>query len=64
MYKDYCLFEEEEFKWIEELAPSYKISSMTTSKNEFYDKYEVIKVTLNTRLSIASHVSLTFDALF
>lgn len=64
--KDYRLFaivEGEGFKrLIKELAPSYKIPSVTTLKNTLDNKYEVTKGILKSCLLAAPHVSITFDA--
>jgi len=61
-YWPFAVVEGEEFKrLIKELAPSYKIPSVTTLKNTLDNKYEVTKAILKSCLLAAPHVIITFD---
>jgi len=62
-YRPFAVVEGEGFKrLIKELAPSYKIPSVTTLKNTLDNKYEVTKGILKSCLLAAPHVTITFDA--
>lgn len=62
-YRPFAVVEGEGFKrLIKELAPSYKIPSVTTLKNALDEKYEVTKSILKSCLLAAPHVCITFDA--
>lgn len=62
-YRPFAVVEGEGFKrLIKELAPSYKIPSVTTLKNALDNKYEVTKEILKSCLLAEPHVSITFDA--
>lgn len=62
-YRPFAVVEGEGFKRLfKEMAPSYKIPSVTTLKNVLDDKYEVTKRILKSCLLTAPHVSITFDA--
>ncbi|XP_050535131.1 E3 SUMO-protein ligase ZBED1-like [Daktulosphaira vitifoliae] len=62
-YRPFAVVEGEGFKRLfKELAPSYKIPSVTTLKNALDNKYEATKELLKGCLLAAPHVCITLDS--